>query len=228
MALDPVESAIVKNTALFAVLDDPTCAALLDQAFVSDYAESELLFNKGDAADRFFVVLAGRVHLFALTENGDQTIIEVIAKGESFAEAAIFARGDYPLNAEVISGTRLLNIPAKPFLRRVASQKGLAAQMLGSLARWERRLINEIADLKNRSPVQRLGLFLIALAPPGQTNRLELHLPLAKGNLASRIGVTPESFSRALKRLEKSGVSCRGQRFIIEDVEALRQFCGAD
>ncbi|PKU23188.1 cAMP-binding protein [Telmatospirillum siberiense] len=203
---------------------------LLEGASSAALPEGGLLFSRGDAADRFFVVLAGRVNLFALTENGDQSIIEVIDAGHSFAEGAIFANGRFPLNGDAAAGTRLLEIPASSFLKRLSERPGLIAKLLASLARWQRRLMSEIADLKGRSPVQRLGSYLLALAggqEAGAVN-VQVTLPLTKSELASRIGITPESFSRAVNRLKPVGVATRGRCFTIADMDALRRFCGTD
>lgn len=223
--LAAADEAVVLASPLFTEMDRDSALWLLEGASVTTMPDGGLLFSQGDPADRFFVVLAGRVNLFALTETGEQSIIEVIDEGHSFAEGAIFASSRFPLNGEVIAGTRLLVIPAAAFLKRLAERKGLTAALLASLARWQRRLMSEIADLKGRSPVQRLGSFLLALAE-GQAG--EVRLPLTKSELASRIGVTPESLSRAFSRLKPVGVTSRGRTFAIADRDALRRFCSTD
>jgi CRP-like cAMP-binding protein len=225
--LTPADEAIVLAAPLFAEIDRCSILDLIGAAAVVSHPDGHLLFSQGDPADRFFLVLAGRVNLFALTETGDHSIIEVIDAGHTFAEAAIFGTGRFPLNAEAAPGTRMLEIPAQPFLRRLAERHGLAAKLLASLARWQRRLLNEIADLKGRTPVQRLGLFLLALAQPSGDAQ-EVHLPLTKGELASRIGITPESLSRAMARLRLLGVTTHGRDFVISDPAALRRYCGGD
>ncbi|HIJ62057.1 MAG TPA: cyclic nucleotide-binding domain-containing protein [Rhodospirillaceae bacterium] len=227
-ALSEGDLSLVRRAPLFSEIDGAALEELLDSAFIRSYPDGGLVFGRGDAADRFFIVMEGRVNLFALTEKGDQSIIEVIESGQSFAEGAIFAGAQYPLNAEAAVVSRLLEIPAQPFLRRLAAHQGLAAQLLASLARWERHLTAEIADLKSRSPVQRLGAYLLARAAPGEGGGAAFDLPLSKSELASRLGITPESLSRALKRLAGAGVATHGRTVVIDDVAALRQFCRSD
>ena len=230
LSLAAIDEGLVLSTPLFEAIGRNAALALIDGAVVTLHADGGWLFSRGDTADRFFVVLSGRVNLFALTEAGEQSIIEVIDAGNCFAEAAIFGSKRYPINGEAEPGTRLLEIPAVPFLRRLSEQRGLAATLLASLARWQRRLLAEIGDLKGLNPVQRLGLFLLALTEPSpdrsETGGAEVHLPLTKIQLASRIGITPESLSRTLGRLRSLGVESRGREFVIKDPEALRRFCG--
>ena len=227
-ALGPEDAAQVFATPLFGGIDPSTVLALIEGAILRDVTEGGPLFARGDPADRFFVVLAGQVHLYALTEAGDQSIIEVVEAGESFAEAAIFASRVFPLHGEAAVGTRLVEIMAKPFLQRLAERPRLGAKLLGALSLRQRRLLAEIAELKGRSPVQRLGLFLLALAQQGAAPATAVRLPLTKAQLASRLGIAPESLSRALARLKAVGVTSRGLDILIEDLAALRAFCGGD
>lgn len=222
---------LVARAPLFADLPAADLAVLLDGAQAVAYAETGLLFSQGDAADRFFVVVAGRVSLFALTETGDQSIIEVFDAVTSFAEAAMFSSGTFPLNCEVAAGSRLVHVAAAPFLRRLAANPRLGTLLLAGLARWQTRLVGEISDLKGRSPAQRLAAFLVALAhsaasgatPPAAPGGAQLRLPLAKAELASRIGIAPKSLSRALARLKAVGVESRGREVVIGDLDALRR-----
>ena len=220
--LSSADLALVAAAPLFSDVSSADLALLMEGAQAVAYAETGLLFSEGDKADRFFVVVAGRVNLFALTESGDQSIIEVFDAPATFAEAAIFSSGRFPLNCEVVGGSRLIHVAAGPFLRRLSEHRRLAMLLLGGLARWQMRLIREIVDLKNKSPSQRLASFLLALAQTGESGA-QVRLPLSKGVLASRIGIAPESLSRALARLKSVGVESRGREVVITDLDALRR-----
>jgi CRP-like cAMP-binding protein len=232
LTLSAADEALVLSTPLFGEIGTEATRALINSAYVTVHESGGWLFSRGDEADRFFVVLGGRVNLFALTEAGEQSIIEVIEAGHTFAEAAIFASKRFPLNGEAAPGTRLLEIPAQNFLHRLAEGRGLTAGLLASLARWQRRLLAEIGDLKGRNPLQRLGLFLLAMTDQSGEQReagsAELHLPLTRIQLASHIGITPESLSRALGRLRPLGVEARGRAVIIKDLDGLRRFCSEE
>lgn len=212
---------------LFAALGSADLSALLEQAQTSAYGETGLLFSQGDTADRFFVVLAGRVNLFALTETGDQSVIEVFDAVATFAEAAMFSSGKFPLNCEVVAGSRLVHVPAGPFLRRLSENRQLAFHLMSGLSRWQTRLIHEITELKSKSPGQRLASFLLALAQKNQ-GATQVRLPITKAVLASRIGIAPESLSRALGRLKAVGVESYGREVVLTDLDALRRLVRED
>lgn len=224
MLLTPDDVEIILRTPLFSDLDEAQAVPLLRGARVRDYAEESLLFSAGDRADHFYVVLRGSVRLFALNEEGDETIIEVIGAGNSFAEGAIFGAGRYPVHAEAFAGARIVSISAAPLLDALRSDCSLAMAVLASLCRWQLDLMAEIRRLKAQAPAQRLAWFLVSLAGDvsGET---VFRLPFRKTIVAGRIGITPESLSRALARLAELGVESKGDVVTVHDVEALRAFC---
>jgi len=221
-ALDEADREAVRRVPLFDGLPAETVAALTAEARAVAYEGRTLLLSRGDHADRFFVVLAGRVRLFVLTAEGRESVIDFIEPGQSFAEAAIFGTCRVPVNAEAEPGTRLVQVPAKPILARVAGDAGAARAMMDSLARWQRHLVSRVGGFKARSPVQRLAAALLALTDI-RAGAAVVRLGMTKAGLASHIGITPESLSRAMARLRAAGVTCRGRDVTITDVDRLRR-----
>lgn len=216
---------LLHRTPLFAGLDIKLLENLTKHAGVRDYEEDSLIFSAGDDADSFYAVITGTVRLFILTQDGSESIVHMFSDGESFAEAAMFGDGIFPLNAEVTAGTSLIRIEARPFLDALRADPQIAFSILALLSRHEAFMMAEISQLRRLSPSQRLASYLLSLT---DKNRLEDHprlqLPLAKSLIASRIGIEPESLSRAFNRLSAYGVSCHGDVAEIASVHALREF----
>ena len=51
-------------------------------------------------------------------------------------------------------------------------------------------------------------------------------LPVSKRHLASRIGMTPETLSRALQTLASNGLVVRGAKVLVRDRKKIEDFCG--
>ncbi len=222
--LDDLE--VLSRVPLLTDLRRDELEALAADATVKTYMEDVLLFGAGDPADRFFAVIEGCVRLFALSRDGRETIIEVIGAGASFAEAAIFASACYPVNAEVMAGSRVVSLRAQTLVKLLRDDPKLALRMLATLHRWQLRLMAELQQLKGRTPAQRLAWYLLELVDQagGETT---VPLPYRKGVLAARIGITPESLSRALGRLGQLGVESDGNVLRLGDVDSLRRYCKA-
>jgi len=224
VALAPGDLDAVRRTPLFSDLSEADLTILLQGASARAFESEAWLFSARDPADRMFVVVEGAVRLLAIRADGGETTIEVVGPDLSFAEAAIFASATYPVHAMAMAGSRLVSIPAASILRAVRENHAIGMQMLGSLSRWQLRLMTELRQLKGLTPAQRLAWYLLGLTDATEGSA-SVPLPYRKSVIASRIGITPESFSRALARLRRLGIESRGQQIEIVDVAALRDFC---
>ena len=190
----------VRAIPLFGGLSTEAVRQFAAEARAVGYDSRTLILSRGDIADRFFVVLAGRVRLFVLDLEGRESVIEFIEPGQSFAEGAMFGTCRAPVNAEAEAGSRLVHLPAKPVLALLDADAAAARRMMDSLARWQRHLIGRVGGFKARTPGQRLATALLALAD-GKTGAATVRLAGTKAELAGHIGITPESLSRAMARL---------------------------
>ncbi len=75
------------------------------------------------------------------------------------------------------------------------------------------------------SAIERLSAFLLALAPR-DTGPVTVTLPGGRRLIAGRLGVTPQSLSRAFSALRPLGVTGSGREVSIADPTRLRQFDG--
>jgi CRP/FNR family transcriptional regulator, dissimilatory nitrate respiration regulator len=151
----------------------------------------------------------------------------MVNTGESFAEAAMLAQASFPVGAQAVTDVRVLSITSQAFARCLQSDIKAAFAMLGSLSMRLRMLVEQIEQLQVQSAPQRAGSFLLKLCPPGGGNA-SFKLPLEKSLVARRLGIQPETFSRALAKLRPIGVEVHGAVVSIGDIDALREFCMED
>jgi CRP/FNR family transcriptional regulator, dissimilatory nitrate respiration regulator len=224
VGLEDRDSAVIAQVPLFAGLEASGLADLLAEAVVRCFSRNALLFIEGEPAGQFYVVLDGWVRLYRQTTDGRESVIALLARGESFAEAAMFLGGRFPVSAAVVDEARLLVIPAKSFRRALQSDTELCFRMMASMALHLRRLVGQVEQLTVRSSSERVAQFLLKLARNGAESAI-VQLPYDKGLIAARLGMQPETLSRALAKLRPLGVDTHGSRVTIRDIAALRRHC---
>jgi len=88
-------------------------------------------------------------------------------------------------------------------------------------------MVRQIKNLKLRTSTQRVGCYLLALSKrQGTPDRAVL--PFEKTLIASELGITRESFSRALSSLGRAGIRVDGQTIAILDARRLADECTPD
>jgi CRP-like cAMP-binding protein len=215
----------VKALPLFDNLPPEALSDTIGHAVVRQHPIRTMLFVQGDDADRFFVLLGGWVKLFRQAKTGAEAIIEVIGPGESFAEAAALGLGHYPVSAECATAVRLLEVPAEPFKKQLAEDPELMLRIIASLSVRLKGFVRRNELLITRTASQRVAMFLLAFASEcSEKGTGSVKLPYNKLLIAGRLGMKPETFSRALSELRQIGVNVTRSEVLIDDVRTVEEF----
>jgi len=213
----------VKKTALFGGLSDDLLLSLIKEASVQQVAAGGMLFLQDDQVAACFIVLEGWVKLYRLSPRGDEAVVSVFSHGQSFAEAAVFAMKRYPVSAEAVTMARLLRIPCHALHHKVREDPQFALSMLASTSQHLQQLVSQIEQLKVQTGAQRVARFLTSLCPV-QEGACTIGLPYDKALIANRLGMKPESLSRAFARLRGVGVRVERNAAAISNIARLKNY----
>lgn len=215
---------------LFSGLSPDGLKELLNDATVTAHGKRKTLFIQGEPATHFFVVLSGWVKLYRSRPDGAEVVVEIFGPGESFAEGAMHMPEGYPVSAEMVEDGRLLAVPTAAFGQQLRADPDLAISMLASMAVRLKLFVNRIEKAETQTAAQRVADFLLKFsrpAEPGATH-VVVKLPYDKQLIANRLGMKPETFSRALSALREHGVHVKGAQAEIRDRPALLRFTAPD
>ena len=195
---------------------------LITPAVTLTLKSQDLVFRQGDPAASFFIVVDGWIKLYHITASGKEAVIYVFTKGESIAQAVAFTGQSYPAAAEAASDARIVRIPAAHVIKCIRDTPDVAIAMIASTSFHLHHLLEQVAQLKVQSAVQRVAEFLVSLCPTGK-GPFAIALPYDKILIAGRLGIKPESLSRVLATLRSAGVEVHALQVIVHDVNALRR-----
>ncbi|UDL92709.1 helix-turn-helix domain-containing protein [Mesorhizobium sp. PAMC28654] len=212
---------------LFRALSSSKRTELLRNAMVHGVASGTVLFEQGDVPNFQLIVLSGSAQLFGRSTEGREVLIEAVRAPDLIIPAAVVTGAPYLMQARVPEPSSFLLIHAAAFRAAVEADPSLAHAVIGSLAQQFRRMVRQIKNLKLRTATQRVGCYLLALSQRQHTPDKAV-LPFEKMLIASELGITRESFSRALSSLSKSGIQVHGQIVVIHDAPRLAAECGYD
>lgn len=225
--MDQADKELVQAQPLFSGLPPDLLERMIGTAVPRRYDKGRTLFQRGDPADFFYIVLDGWVKIFRTTADGGEAVLGVFSRGDMFAEAAAFLGSGYPADAQVVDEATLLAIDSKRFVAELHAAPDIALNILASMSRHLHRLVHEVECLKTRSAGQRLVEFLLRRCG-ADDGAVVLSLPYDKNLIAARLGIKPESLSRLLNKLRELGVETHQNRVSITDVARLRDYCMAE
>jgi CRP/FNR family transcriptional regulator, dissimilatory nitrate respiration regulator len=220
-AIDPNQ---LDDITLFSVLDETQRQSIVAGTRRIVLEEGERLFDMGQPAERFYLVISGQIKLFRLSESGNEKIIEIMGPRMLFAEAVMFfAVKRYPINAAALTASEVYGFETRRFLELLRESNDLCFDLLGKLSLKLHGMINEIDRLTLQNATSRVVHFLLELLPDRHTESAVVELPAPKYSIAALLSITPETFSRILHAMEHDGViRVHGSTIAIPDVERLR------
>ncbi|MFH1874158.1 MAG: Crp/Fnr family transcriptional regulator [Pseudomonadota bacterium] len=210
----------LKQYVLFADLDQRGLVAIENIAVLKNISANNAIFYADEPAQTLFLVQKGKVDLIKSSTEGKEQLIRQVNSGEIFAEAAMFSGTTYPVNAITRTDCELILINKKDLLRLIKIHPEISFKMMGAMANLLRHLNNLISELSLGSVSSRLALFLFKRFRQEGKNKFSLGLP--KKELAFQLGTIPETLSRTLKKMKKSGlIQVEKDKVTIKDPEQL-------
>lgn len=190
-------------------------------AEVAEYHEAdshEVLFFQEDPCPGVFIVGEGRLRIATLAPNGKEHLLRVVKPGGSFLEVPVISGAPAPATAETMAATRYIVIPRGAFRDLLHNDHAFCLHLLTGLSGRILNLIHLLEDLVLKDAVGRIASHLHQC----QDASGWVHLPGSKKDLASHLNLTPETLSRAMRRLRDAGVISDSQAGIhIEDLPGL-------
>lgn len=218
---------IARRSLLLSSAPDHVVDKVLREARVRTFERGATIFLQGDPADAIYIVAEGWVKLYRMAPSGAEAVVGVFTKGRSFGEAVAFRHDNYPVAAEAVTDCSLIRIETDSLLRQIRENPEIAISILSATFVHLSGLVAQVEALKAQTGAQRIAEFLLELAPC-ISGSCEVTLPYDKVLIAGRLGMKPESLSRAFAKLRDHGVTVRQSLARIDDVAQLRSFVEED
>ncbi len=175
---------------------------------IGPYQPGEYIYRTGDPCNALYVVHAGSVKSEILTPDGDLYINGFYLTGELFGADGIHQRR-FGSDAIAIERTWVCELTLDHWDRLSKTHPELQGQLITELGRIIAHKEYEAVASHYHLLEQRLMSFLMDLRErvrerEGDT-RNEIELSMKKTDIARYLGTTPESISRTLSKLEKTG-----------------------
>ncbi|GAA6525211.1 Crp/Fnr family transcriptional regulator [Intrasporangium sp. DVR] len=182
----------------------------------------EAIHRPGEDVSHLLVVHHGRVKISHLAPNGHEQLLRVLEPGDFIGETA-FVTGARPDDwATALTDVELCSFEHQDLATLVAQFPDIAVRMLHTVTSRLDAAERLIADLTSADVESRLAGYLMGLPAQHQAGRLVVRLPLAKKDIASLLGTTPETLSRRLAAFTEAGlITVRGSEVVVIDPAGL-------
>ncbi len=223
--LPKLDESLLAHLPPFSRLDRREIRAILDQATSRRHDAGARLFNEGDPAERFYMLLDGHVRVVRVTPTGDQVTALHIPAGQLLGIARAIGRDTYPATAVTASEAISLGWPMHLWDIFVARYDGFATETYKTIGERIGEMNTRIVEMATQQVEQRVAnavLRLVNQSGRKVPNGIEIDFPITRQDLSELTATTLHTVSRLLSAWEKQGlVESKRKRITVCDPHAL-------
>jgi CRP/FNR family cyclic AMP-dependent transcriptional regulator len=216
---------VIRRAPLFTALDDASAATLRESMTQVKVSKGQTLFKEGDAGDRLFVVVEGKLKLGTSSGDGRENLLSILGPGDMFGELSLFDPGPRTATATAVTDARVLALANDQVIGWVTAHPQVSLQLLKRLARRLRRTNEVLADLVFADVPGRVAKAIMDLGERFGTKKddgLHVNHELTQEELAQLVGASRETVNKALADFAGRGwVRLEPRAVVVLDYERL-------
>ncbi len=188
---------------------------LLSGSIEVKITKGEFIFMEGDPSHYIYFVLKGLVRILRTSEEGKDTILEILFPGDIFGVVAAMRGEPYPASAQALSDCVVLKIGRSSFSQFIGKNPHIYSHIMKII--WERlrsahELIATVSTESAEKRIARIILKLMERIQEGKGGRYVLNF--TRRDIADMSAITLETAIRIIKKMERKGVLVCGRGFI--------------
>ncbi|WP_181149873.1 Crp/Fnr family transcriptional regulator [Arthrobacter sp. MYb227] len=213
---------LVARVPLFSALVPDELTAVAQRVRPRKHPRQEQLYGAGEKNSKLMIIHAGRVKIYRITESGHEQVIRILGPGDFLGESTFISGATSDHFALTLEASDICELHHDELHDYLLAYPSVAVKMVETLSARLAGTEHQLSMLAGEDAEHRLAAYLMALHDA--SGKALVKLPTTKKDVASFLGLTPETLSRKLTQFEEIGWLRLGSRRQIEllDVEALR------
>jgi CRP-like cAMP-binding protein len=221
---------LLSHSPLFSGLALTQLDQLIGASRLRQLGAHECLFRAGQPIRDMHLLVSGTLKRSTVLAGQRKKIIELVQTQQILSLGELFAASRYACSAETITPCIVVALDISKLRAAIRQDLDLSWRIIEALAQRQCAIEFDVTGYHyGLTGTQRVLDYLIELAggPPGLAGESSVTLNTSKKIIASRIGMTPESFSRSLRLLTDIGaIVVEGRNVHIQNAALLNTEVG--
>jgi len=220
-----IDRTVVRSLALFERMGDEDLDRLLAHATARRVPQGDAVFEQGQKAASFFLLLHGRLKVTQVTQDGQQIIVRVVHPGDLFGFAKALQRSDYPGTARAATDSVILGWPTDLWPSFVEQNPRLAVSAMQTIGQRLEEAHTRIREMSTEEVERRVAHAVLRLSRQAgrkEEDGIRIDFPISRQDIAEMTGTTLHTVSRILSAWEARGLVEGGrQKLLVRDISGL-------
>jgi CRP/FNR family cyclic AMP-dependent transcriptional regulator len=187
----------------FSPLQQETLRTIATSGVVRQFPKQTVLIHEGDVGDSLYIILSGRVKIYASNEAGREVVINFCGPGEYVGEMSLYGE---PRSASVITlePTSCAIVNRAQFRDFIVANPDFAQHLIQTLIHRARNATENVKSLALSDVYGRLVRLLNTLAVE-RDGTMKVLEKLTQQDIADRVGASRDMIGKLMKDLVAGG-----------------------
>ena len=191
---------------IFENLDCNELEEIVEEIEHKTFDKGTMIFSEGSEANTLFFINEGKIKLYKYNKDGKEQILHILTNGDFFGELDLIKSSTYKFNAKAMDNAKIWTLKKSEVKNIIMKKPEIAIKLLESVGERLAAIENLAQNLSTNDVDARIAYLLINLMDKyseEEDGKKLIKLPLSREDMANYIGVTRETISRKLKKLEE-------------------------
>lgn len=193
------------------------------------YKKRSLILKSNDSTSSVFYIKSGFIRVFRISENGEELTLAILKSHDFFPLTYGIGNTNQSYYLEAITPLELWKAPQDLFIDFIKKDPELFYELTQRLLIRFDGVLARIESMAFSNAYTKVATILLMCAKGlGESygEQIILRVPLTHKDIATMIGITRETTSLEMKKLERKGlVKRKGKYLIIANYEKLEEEC---
>ena len=211
---------LLQRATLFGAIETKHLERLAANASIKEYKVDQPIWPADAFPDALYVVSSGLVKRILLSSASNERVLDLLQAGDCVGLPELLAKRSFGALALAARPSRLVCLNGAMVREIIDHVPALAQRVYAMLALRQLELESELSSKQSLATSERVLGYLVrgAAQPLSAKGETPVHLPASKKLIASLLGITPETLSRALRELADAGlIEIRGRLIALKN-----------
>lgn len=189
---------------------------LLKDKYLISVPKSQVIFNRWEADENFYIVLTGSVALSAWSRSGKRHTIMTVNEGGIFGEQSLISLRYPRYAAQAVTACSLYRIPIEIVKEKIKSNTNLYDSILEFQFQKQEIMQIQIIDLSFGSATQRIASELLFLADSygcPDSNGIRINRKIYYQDICDRVNCSKVTVNKVMDKFIQKGLICKEGKF---------------
>jgi len=200
---------LLSESFLFDELSKNEIEKIVDFVKVRKVKARDIIVHKSDIGNEMFIIVAGKVSLSTVSEDGKELTFGILGQGDMFGEISIFDNLERTATVTAVEPTELLMIEQQHLIPFIRENPDVAIKFLRAMALRLRYTDQLFEDAMFKQLPGRLAKKILSLASHfGQDtiDGVRISVKLSQNDIGKMSGASRESVNKQMRIWEEEGL----------------------